>query len=92
MKIQVNLRVYNIWVIRELEKILKRMPNLTNHSNAHMSTQEHMGVHTCIHVCHVVCTYAADETKPRGRRFHTVSCQKYFWIYQFKDLITNRGV
>ena len=33
-----------------------------------------------------------DEMGPRGRRFHTVSCQKYFRIYQFKDLITNRGV
>ena len=30
-----------------------------------------------------------DETGPRGRWFHTVSCQKYFRTYQFDDLIEN---
>ena len=25
----------------------------------------------------------SDETRPRGRRFHMVSCQKLFQIYQF---------
>ena len=33
-----------------------------------------------------------DETGSQGRRFHTVSCEIYFRIYQFKDLITNRRV
>ena len=30
---------------------------------------------------------ASDGTRPRGHRFHTVSCQKKSLIYQFKDLI-----
>ena len=36
--------------------------------------------------------YAAariDETGPRGRRFHTVSCQKYFQTYQFDEINLN---
>ena len=30
-----------------------------------------------------------DETRPRGRRFHTVSCQKLSLIYQFGELRVN---
>ena len=31
----------------------------------------------------------ADETRPRGRRFHTVSCQKLIRTYQFEELREN---
>ena len=30
-----------------------------------------------------------DETRPRGRRFHTVSCQKLSLTYQFGELRLN---
>ena len=33
-----------------------------------------------------------DEKKPRGRRFHTVLCQKYFQTYQFDENYSNWGV
>ena len=32
---------------------------------------------------------AGDETRPRGRRFHTVSCQKLSLTYQFGELSMN---
>ena len=37
------------------------------------------------------CIYKVegDETEPRGHRFNTVSCQKQYQTYQFKDLIMN---
>ena len=31
----------------------------------------------------------SDETRPRGRRFHTVSCQKLIQTYQFGELRVN---
>ena len=30
-----------------------------------------------------------EETGPRGRSFHTVSCQKYFRTYQFDENASN---
>ena len=33
--------------------------------------------------------WVLDETRPRGRRFHTVSCQKLFRTYQFWELRVN---
>ena len=34
-------------------------------------------------------TFSFDETRPRGRRFHTVSCQKLIRTYQFGELREN---
>ena len=34
-------------------------------------------------------TTRIDETRPRGRRFHTVSCQKYYQTYQFWEINSN---
>ena len=43
--------------------------------------------------CHSCMMFAlksmSDETRPRGRRFHTVSCQKLSLIYQFGELRVN---
>ena len=33
--------------------------------------------------------WATDKTRPRGRQFHTVSCQKLFRTYQFGELRVN---
>ena len=32
---------------------------------------------------------ATDETRQRGRRFHTVTCQKLIRTYQFGELRVN---
>ena len=33
--------------------------------------------------------FPSDETRPRGRRFHMVSCQKLSLTYQFGELRVN---
>ena len=37
-------------------------------------------------------SWLCDETRPRGRRFHTVSCKKLSLIYQFGELGVNWSV
>ena len=36
-------------------------------------------------------SYVADETKPRGHRFHTVSYQNKVQTYQFDEIIRIEG-
>ena len=61
-KIRVNWWVYNVCMISELVKILKRVLNLTNHTHAHIGTHVHTRAHTHahMHTCMpLACTYVA---------------------------------